>query len=296
MPLQTPRMSISASGRSERFNVLHGLFALGALLACNSHREPASAKEPPIEIKGSAPTQSPATASQHEPVQVAAASDLTRAFNEIGAAYEAETKQKVVFSFSSSGLLAQQIRQGAPFDLFAAANVTFADDLSVEGVCDGSTESRYARGKVVVWTKKDLVEPPKTLAELKDARFRRIAIANPAHAPYGAAAKEALLKLNLWDAIEPRIVYGENIKQTLQYAESGNAEAAIVALALVIGTQGGVILPIDASLHNPIEQALVVCRHGKNAAGARAFSAFVQGEKGRAIMQRYGFELPAETP
>ena len=274
--------------------------AVLALLACSSKSEPApESKDSPTKVESPAPQPPPASASatpEAAPVQVAAAADLVRAFGDIGRAFEAETKRKVVFSFGSSGLLAQQIRQGAPFDMFAAANVAFTDDLVEAGVCDGTSQARYARGRIVVWTKKGLVEPPKNLDDLKDARFRRIAIANPEHAPYGAAAQQALQRSNLWKALEPRIVYGENIKQTQQFAQSGNAEAAIVARSLVIDDEDGVTLPIDSALHKPIEQALIVCKNGKNTAGGRAFAAFVQSEKAHATLQHYGFELPEAPP
>jgi molybdate transport system substrate-binding protein len=265
-----------------RFTTLLGTFAL---LACNSQRasEPA-ADEAPIKIEAPAPEPSS--------VQVAAASDLTHAFAELGTLYEAETKQEVVFSFGASGLLTQQIRQGAPFDMLASANVAFTDELIKEGQCDGATQAKYARGRLVVWTKKGLVEAPKKLSDLKNARFKHIAIANPEHAPYGKAAQQALQHEKLWDALRPRIVYGENIKQTQQFAQSGNAEVALVSRSLVTGTDDGEVLPVDESLHEPIDQALVVCKHGKNSAGGRAFAKFVLSDKAREVMKKYGFELP----
>lgn len=260
-----------------------------ALLACNSqHSSEPAPGEQPIKIEATAPTP----AAEPAPVQVAAASDLTHAFEELGTLFEAETKQKVVFSFGASGLLTQQIRQGAPFDMLASANVGFTDELIKEGQCDGATQAKYARGELVVWTKKGLVAPPKKLADLESARFKHIAIANPEHAPYGKAAKQALEHEKLWDALQPRIVYGENIKQTQQFAQSGNAEAALISKSLVTGTDDGESLPVDESLHEPIDQALVVCNHGKNAEGGRAFAKLVQSDKAREVLKKYGFELP----
>jgi molybdate transport system substrate-binding protein len=265
--------------------------AMFALLACNSRpgSEPAPA-EAPIKIEANAPA--PAAAPAPSPVQVGAASDLTHAFSELGRLFEAETKHEVVFSFGASGLLTQQIRQGAPFDMLASANVGFTDELIKEGQCDGATQAKYARGRLVVWTKKGLVEPPKKLADLKNARFKHIAIANPEHAPYGKAAQQALQHEKLWDVLQPRIVYGENIKQTQQFAQSGNAEAALISKSLVTGTNDGESLAVDDSLHEPIDQALVVCNHGKNTEGGRAFAKFVQTDKAREVMRRFGFELP----
>lgn len=126
----------------------------------------------------------------------------------------------------------------------------------------------------------------------------KIAIANPEHAPYGKAAKQALIKAGVWDAIQDRIVYGENIQQTLQFAQSGNADAALVALSLALVTEGG-FTAVDPALHEPLDQALVVCKGagGKSMheSSARQFTAFVNSDAGRAIMKRYGFLLPGES-
>ncbi len=227
-------------------------------------------------------------------VQVAAASDLARAFEELGRAFEKKTHQKVVFSFGSTGLLAKQIREGAPFDVFAAANVSFVHGLVQARACDGATQAAYARGRIVTWSRQGGVKPAADLRELSDARFQRIAIAHPEHAPYGKAAKEALEKLGIWKAVEARIVYGENVKQTLQFAQSGNAEAAIVALSLVIGTNEGSYQLVDEALHAPIDQALVGCKNGKSFQAGVAFAGFVNSAEGRVVMRRYGFMLPGE--
>lgn len=235
------------------------------------------------------------TESGKDSIRVAAASDLTQAFKEVGAEFEKDTGKKVTFSFGSTGLLSKQIMEGAPFDLFAAANVSFVDEVVGSGNCDKSTQELYARGRLVVWTKKG-TKAPGSLADLADPAFAKIAIANPEHAPYGKAAKEALVHEKLWDDLDgnKRIVIGENVSQTLQYAESGNADAAIVALSLAIGTDGQYI-DIDQSLHAPLDQALVVCGKGPKADTAREFSRYVNSEKGRGIMRRYGFLLPSET-
>ncbi len=228
-------------------------------------------------------------------IHVAAASDLTRAFEELGRAFAARTGQRVAFTFGASGMLARQVREGAPFDLFASASSAFVDDVLATGACDRSTRALYAHGHLVVWSKRG-VAPAAALADLADARFRRIAIANPEHAPYGRAAREALQNRRLWAALEPRIVYGENNRQAHQFAQSGNAEAALVALSLVIGTSDGAYTQVDQALHAPIDQTLVACLRGKNAAGGRAFASFVAGADGRGLMRRYGFLLPGESP
>ena len=230
------------------------------------------------------------------PLKVAAAADLALAFRDVGAAYEKESGDKVIFSFGSTGLLEKQIAEGAPFDLFAAANVSFADDAIAAGVCSAEGKLLYARGRIAVWWRKDAHgAPPRSIAELADGRFIKVAIANPAHAPYGRAAEEALEKSGVWDKVKPKLVYGENVQQTLQFAQSGNAEAAVVALSLAVVSDGDYLL-VDDKLHRPIDQALVGCgKDPERRRRALAFAAFVNSAAGRAIMRRYGFLLPGET-
>jgi molybdate transport system substrate-binding protein len=230
------------------------------------------------------------------PLKVAAAADLAFAFRELGARFEGRTGIPVIFSFGSTGLLARQIHEGAPFDVFAAASVSFVADAVRGGRCDGETQALYARGRIVLWWSDEAtVAPPQALGDLVDRRFAKIAIANPEHAPYGRAAEEALRSAGVWEAVKPRLVFGENVQQTLEYARTGNADAALVALSLAIITPGGRSLPIEPSLHRPIDQALVVCAQGERALLGRRFTAFVNGEEGRAVMRRFGFLLPGET-
>ena len=237
-----------------------------------------------------------APASASPPLKVAAAADLALAFRDVGAAYEKKSGDKVIFSFGSTGLLEKQIVEGAPFDVFAAANVSFAEDAIRSGACAADSKQLYARGRIVVWWRKQsAVAPPGSIADLADRRFVKVAIANPAHAPYGMAAEEALRKIGVWAAVQPKLVFGENVQQALQFAQSGNAEAAIVALSLAVISDGSYVLVEDA-LHRPIDQALVACgKDPERQKRARAFDAFVNAPEGRAIMKRYGFLLPGET-
>ena len=229
-------------------------------------------------------------------IKVAAAADLNKAFQELGVLFEKNTGTKVVFTFGSTGNLAKQLSEGAPFDLFAAANKSFVDEVVKEGACDGATASLYGRGRIVVWTRKGAAPAaPASLTDLADARFAKIAIANPEHAPYGKAAKQALEAAGLWATVQPKLVYGENVLQTLQFAETGNADAAIVALSLAKTNDKGDYMLVDDALHKPLDQALVVCRHGKAAAGARDFAALVNSPQGRSVMSHYGFVLPGES-
>jgi molybdate transport system substrate-binding protein len=229
-------------------------------------------------------------------LKVAAAADLALAFKDVGAAYEKQTGEKVIFSFGSTGLLEKQIVEGAPFDVFAAANVSFAENAIKAGACAADSKTLYGRGRIVVWWRKDAkVAAPKSIADLADKRFVKVAIANPEHAPYGKAAQQAMEKAGVWAAVKPKLVYGENVQQTLQFAQSGNVEASVVALSLAVIAEGDYIL-VDDTLHKPIDQALVACgKDPERQKRALAFTAFVNSPAGRAIMKRYGFLLPGET-
>jgi molybdate transport system substrate-binding protein len=231
--------------------------------------------------------------SHHGSVRVAAASDLSRAFEELGKAFEQKTGITPIFDFNSSGLLAKQIENGAPYFLFAAANKEFADDVVKSGRCDGASMRQYARGRLVVWCPSGVAAPVK-LADLADERFDRIAIANPEHAPYGHAAKQALEKAEVWDKVEGRIVVGESVQAAMKYARSGTVKAAIVGLSLAVVTDGGAFLAIDQSLYDPLDQELVVCGNGEEADAARRLVEFIQSPDGREVMTRYGFLLPTE--
>lgn len=229
------------------------------------------------------------------PIKVAAASDLAFAFKEVGAAFEERTGKKVVFSFGSSGNFAKQLAEGAQYDLFASANTAFVDEVVKAGACDGETKALYGRGRIVLWSKSGGVAPAEKVEDLREARFVKIAIANPEHAPYGKAAKEALAAAGVWETVKPRIVNAENIQQTLQFARTGNVEVAVVALSLAMATEGGTYAPVDEALHRPLDQALVVCRRGADPGGARELATFVNSPEGRTIMKRFGFALPGEA-
>jgi molybdate transport system substrate-binding protein len=144
-----------------------------------------------------------------------------------------------------------------------------------------------------VWSRKDARRaPPKSLADLAEARFLHIAIANPETAPYGLAAKQALTTAGLWEKVAKHLAYGENVRQTLQLAETGNADVAIVAQSLATPSTGTWFI-VDEKLHAPLEQALVVCTRGGNRPGAEAFARFVTSPKGVEILRRYGLDPPA---
>jgi len=231
--------------------------------------------------------------SQGRTVHIGAVSDLVRAFEELGTAFEHKTHITPVFQFDSSGLLAKRIEQGAPYFVFASANKEYVDTVVQDGKCDATSVRQYARGRIVVWCPAGIAAPTK-LADLADPRFRRIAIANPDHAPYGRAAKQALQKAGIWDQLDDRVKVGDNIQATMQFAKSGAVDAAIVALSLAVVTDGGSFLPIDQTDYDPLEQEIVVCGNGEEADAGHQFVEFIQSADGREVMSRYGFLLPTE--
>lgn len=230
--------------------------------------------------------------SKRSELRVGAAADLSRAFREIAPLFERTENVKVTLVLGSTGHLAKQAENGAPFDVFAAADERYIRDLETSGAVAPGSRALYAIGRVAIWTKRGS-PPVRSIHELAESRFRKIAIANPLHAPYGRAAKEALTRAGLWSTVETRLVYGENVMQTLQYAQSGNADAAFVALSIAKGSGGDYIL-VPESLHTPLRQALGILSQSENPALAAKFAKFINGPNGRSIMRKYGFLLPGE--
>lgn len=225
---------------------------------------------------------------QPQEITVAAAADLSEAFQEIGREFEAANKVKVTFVFGSTGLLTRQIENGAPMDVFAAANVGYVDQLAQKNLIVPDTKQIYARGQITLWTTADSPLKIETVKDLVRPEVKRIAIANPDHAPYGLAAQQALQRAGVWDVVKPKLVYGDNIRQTLQYAETGNVDVSIVALSLSQQSKGRWVL-VPEQLHEPIDQALAVIKSTRNEAEARGFASFVTGPRGKEILAKYGF-------
>jgi molybdate transport system substrate-binding protein len=222
---------------------------------------------------------------------VAAASDLTPAFEEIAREFEAANKIKVIFMFGSTGMLTRQIENGAPVDLFAAANVSYVDELNQKGFIIPDSRAVYARGRITLWTRDDSPLRLQGIADLARPEVMRIAIANPDHAPYGLAARQALESVGIWERIKPKLVYGDNIRQTMQYAQTGNVDVAIVALSLSKPSNGRWTL-IPEELHKPLDQGLAIIKTTRNESAARVFAAFIEGPQGQAILKKYGFSAP----
>lgn len=231
-----------------------------------------------------------------EKITIAAAADLKFAMDEIVAAFrQANAADGVDVVYGSSGKFHAQIRQDAPYDLFFSADIAYPRELAREGFAASDVQP-YALGRIVLWSA-SLDATKMTLASLTDPAIRRIAIANPKHAPYGKRAEEALRAAGLWERVEPKLVYGENIAQTAQFVQTGNAEVGIIALALAVSPglagKGGHWL-IPDTLHQPLEQGFIVTRRAAGSPLARRFADHMGSPSVRAVMSRYGFVLPGD--
>ena len=238
-----------------------------------------------------------AAAANAEKVTVAAAADLKFAMDEIVATFKkANPADEVEVIYGSSGKFHTQIQQGAPYDLYFSADIGFPRELAKAGFA-ASDVKPYAFGRIVLWST-GMDASKMTLASLTDPKIARIAIANPKHAPYGKRAEESLRAAGLWEKVEPRLVYGENIAHTAQFVQTGNAQVGILALALAVSpelaSRGGYAL-IPERLHAPLEQGFVVTKRAAGSALARRFADFVQSRPARAVMMKYGFVLPGEA-
>jgi molybdate transport system substrate-binding protein len=230
---------------------------------------------------------------QGNEIRVAAAADLKFAMGELAEQFEQQTGTKVNPTYGSSGNFFAQIQNGAPFDLFFSADIGYPEKLEAAELAEPGTLYEYAVGRIVIWTPGDAqVDVTKDRWNaLLDARVRKIAIANPEHAPYGRAAVAALQKAGIYERVKAKMVYGENISQAAQFVQSGNAEAGIIALSLASSPpmRSGKSWIIPEALHPAIEQGAIVLRNAKNKDVARAFLEFVRGKKGRVILDKYGF-------
>jgi len=216
---------------------------------------------------------------------IAAASDLAPAIPELTSELLQNQKITLRASIGSSGQLARQIEQGAPFDVFLSADEKFTEQLIQEGRAESSTLQIYAVGRLALWSKSGAV---RQLADLTKPEIKRVAIANPAFAPYGRLAKEALQNAEIWQNVEPKIVLSETVRQTIQFAETGNVDATLTSWSLV-HSRNGIQLP-DA-----IRQSAVVIKGAKNAEAASRFLQFLQSSAGQGILGRHGL-LPGTPP
>ncbi|HEX5111144.1 MAG TPA: molybdate ABC transporter substrate-binding protein [Vicinamibacterales bacterium] len=236
--------------------------------------------------------QSPARA-----LSVAAASDLQTTLPGLVARFERSAGVKVAVSFASSGALFAQIQNGAPFDVFFSADIDYPKRLIASGHAESGSLYEYATGRIVLWTRQNSgVDVTRGLTVLRDSRVRRIAIANPQTAPYGRAAVAALRHDKLYDAVQGKLVLGENISQAAQLVDSGNADAGIIAMSLALGPAmraRGRFKEIPASAHPPIEQGVVITSASRAKGTARQLLDYLKRPEAIELLQHSGFASPA---
>ena len=237
-----------------------------------------------------------ATTTAAPTLSVAAAADLQAALPAIAARFEQDTGGKVALTFGSSGNFFTQIQNGAPFDVLLSADVDYPRRLEHTGQAEPGSLYRYATGRIVLWTRNDSgIDVRKGLAALAHPQVRRIAIANPDHAPYGRAAVAALRHEHLYEQVEHKLVRGENISQTAQFVESGNADAGIVALSLALAPamkSAGTFVEIPESFYPALDQAAVVVAASKQKATAHEFVRFLAAAESVRILETFGFARP----
>jgi molybdate transport system substrate-binding protein len=224
---------------------------------------------------------------------VAVAANFTDAAKEIAAAFKQKTGHEAVMSFGSSGQLYSQIAQDAPFQIMLSADDGRPAKLVKEGLAVADSQFTYAIGKLVLWSKNpDLVKGAETL---QSAKFAKLSICNPVAAPYGAAAVETMKALNLYDALQPKIVEGANVTQAFQFVATGNAEAGFVALSQLRGNSGGSRWVVPQNLYKPIKQDAVLLRKAAGNDVAVAFMTFLKSPEARAIIEKYGYAFDSNS-
>ena len=243
-------------------------------------------------------TGRPAVDAQSDPraLAVAAASDLQTILPDLVARFERSAGAKVTVSFGSSGTLFAQIQNGAPFDVFFSADIDYPKRLIASGHAEPGSLYEYATGRIVLWTRQNSgIDVTRGLTILRDARVRRIAIANPQHAPYGRAAVAALRHDKLYDVVQSKLVFGENISQAAQLADSGNADVGIIAMSLALGPAmraSGRYAEVPASAHPPIQQAVVITTASRAKETARQLLDYLTRPEARELLQHSGFSSP----
>jgi len=230
-------------------------------------------------------------------ISVAAAADLNYALKDLAARFEKKTGEQVRLSFGSSGNLFSQIQNGAPFDLFFSADEQYPQKLADSGVIDRASIRTYAVGRLVLWVPDRSGLDPQTLKMdlLTQTSVQRIAIANPQHAPYGRAAMAALAHFSLQDRVASKLVFGENISQAAQFAQSGNAQAGLIALSLAVSPamKNGKYWDLPSDSYPSLQQAVGIVTASKHKQAAQAFLDYVTSPQGAAVLGQYGFGLPS---
>ncbi len=239
-------------------------------------------------------------------ITIAAAADLQFAMQDIADRFQKETGKTVKLIYGSSGNFYQQLKNGAPFDIFFSANLDYAKNLEAAGLTERGSYYQYAKGKIVIWVPKDsklevssglqvLLNPVLLNSVLLNPAVKRIAIANPQHAPYGQAAVAAMQKEQIYEKVRDKLVLGENISQAASFVVSGSADVGIVALSLALSPNmkdKGRYAEIPADEYPPIEQACVILKSSKDKEAAKEFLAFFKKPAMGDVLKSYGFDVP----
>lgn len=233
---------------------------------------------------------------QADPLRVAAAANLQKVFTEtLLPAFTKKTGVQVLPTYGATALLATQIENGAPIDVFVAADTATPQKLLAEKLLVRSTVQPYAVGQLVVWSRKEATHHPQTLQDLASPAYARIAYANPKTAPYGLAAQQAFAKVGLTASVTPRLVQAENIGQALQFAQSGNADVALTALSLVIEDKSDPYFIVPETLHAPIVQSFGLVKTTTQTTQALQFMDFLTSKDAAKLWKKYGYRLPAKA-
>jgi molybdate transport system substrate-binding protein len=232
-------------------------------------------------------------------ITVAAAADLQFAMQDIATRFQKETGKTVKLTYGSSGNFFQQIQNGAPFDIFFSANLDYAKKLDAAGLTEPGSYYQYAKGKIVIWVPKESkLDLTPGMKVFLDPSVRKIAVANPQHAPYGQAAVAAMQSQNVYEKVKDRFVLGENISQTASFVVSGSADVGIVALSLALSPNmkdKGRYVEVPADEYPPIEQACVILGSSKNKETARQFMAFIKTSAIADVLRSYGFDVQSDS-
>ena len=231
-----------------------------------------------------------------EEIAIAAAADLNFAFKELVAEYEKATGNHVKLTLGSSGNFYAQIQNGAPFDLYFSADIAYPRKLEEAGLTVPDSLYQYAVGRIVLWTGlESRLDVTQGFEALREPTVKKIAIANPKHAPYGRAAVAAMEYFKIYDQVKDKLILGENISQAAQFIESGACEIGIIALSLAVAPamkSKGTYWEVPAEAHPSLEQGAVILKSSKQQESAKQFLVFIKGAQGQEIMKRYGFTLP----
>ncbi|MGC8642683.1 MAG: molybdate ABC transporter substrate-binding protein [Isosphaeraceae bacterium] len=237
-------------------------------------------------------TDSPSSA---QPLRIAAAADLQHALPRLAQRFQERSGTATTLTIDASGRLAEQINAGAPYDVFMSANVKYVQELAAEGLIDKGSVENYTKGKLVICVHRPVTVTVHELADLGQHQIKKIAIANPEYAPYGVAAKQALERAGLWAKLEGKIVRAPSVRQAFIYAQSGEAEAALVSRAQAAGADVFTV-DINSALYDPLIQAMGIVKATAQRHVADAFVRFVMGPEGQQILREEGFENPASPP